>query len=117
MPATELGSGHAIGGASYRANGVAECSGRYPSQYNALGSEWLPPIKIHRERGQLQGHWQIVVANAGDGRNAWKFNPDTGQSYFCYPAELFCSSGNVTSREAIVSARNGVKVCDVGPRI
>jgi hypothetical protein len=41
------------------------------------------------QTNQLQGHWQMVVANAGDGGNAWKFNPDTGQSYFCYRQNCF----------------------------
>jgi hypothetical protein len=35
------------------------------------------------------GHWQMVVTNGGDGGNAWKFNPDTGQSYFCYRQNCF----------------------------
>lgn len=38
---------------------------------------------------QPQGHWQLVVTNGGDGGNAWKFNPDTGQSYFCYRQNCF----------------------------
>lgn len=37
----------------------------------------------------LAGHWQVVVSNSGDGGNAWKFNPDTGQSYFCYRQNCF----------------------------
>ena len=44
---------------------------------------------VWAQNNQLQGHWQLVVANAGDGGNAWKFNPDTGQSYFCYRQNCF----------------------------
>jgi hypothetical protein len=41
------------------------------------------------QTSQSSGHWQIVVTNGGDGGNAWKFNPDTGQSYFCYRQNCF----------------------------
>jgi hypothetical protein len=41
------------------------------------------------QTNQPQGHWQLIVSNAGDGGNAWKFNPDTGQSYFCYRQNCF----------------------------
>jgi hypothetical protein len=41
------------------------------------------------QSNQAPGHWQLVVSNAGDGGNAWKFNPDTGQSYFCYRQNCF----------------------------
>jgi hypothetical protein len=36
------------------------------------------------QTNQPQGHWLLVASNGGDGAVAWKFNPDTGQSYFCY---------------------------------
>lgn len=32
---------------------------------------------------QQQGHWQMFVNNGGDGATAWKFNPETGESYYC----------------------------------
>jgi hypothetical protein len=41
------------------------------------------------QTNQPLGHWQLIVTNAGDGGNAWKFNPDTGQSYFCYRQNCF----------------------------
>ena len=41
------------------------------------------------QTSQPQGHWQLVVSDGGDGANAWKLNPDTGQSYFCYRQNSF----------------------------
>jgi hypothetical protein len=40
----------------------------------------------------VAGHWQVVVSNGGDGGNAWRFNPDTGQSYFCYRQNCFAQT-------------------------
>jgi hypothetical protein len=37
--------------------------------------------------------WQLIVSNGGDGGNAWKFNPSTGQSYFCYRQN--CSASKI----------------------
>jgi hypothetical protein len=41
------------------------------------------------QSSQVQGHGQLIVTNGGDGGNAWKFNPDTGQSFFCYRQNCF----------------------------
>lgn len=42
-------------------------------------------------RAQSAGHWQMVAGSGGDGAAAWKFNVDTGQSFFCYRTNCFAS--------------------------
>jgi hypothetical protein len=46
-------------------------------------------VHVLAQTNQPQGHWQLVASNGGDGVAAWKYNPDTGQSYFCYRQNCF----------------------------
>lgn len=47
---------------------------------------------------QQQGHWQMFVNNGGDGATAWKFNPETGESYYCHRTNCFASQNSVVPR-------------------
>jgi hypothetical protein len=47
--------------------------------------------KVLGQPTQPIGRWQMVAGSGGDGGNAWKFNVDTGQSYFCYRQNCFPS--------------------------
>jgi hypothetical protein len=38
----------------------------------------------HVQPVQPTDHWQMVAGNGGDGGNAWLFNVDSGQTFFCY---------------------------------
>jgi hypothetical protein len=46
---------------------------------------------VFGQASQSPGTWQMVAGSGGDGGNAWKFNIDTGQSYFCYRTNCFLS--------------------------
>jgi hypothetical protein len=41
------------------------------------------------QASQSPGTWHMVAGSGGDGASAWKFNIDTGQSYFCYRQNCF----------------------------
>jgi hypothetical protein len=59
-------------------------------------------------QGQSPGRWQMVVGNGGDGAAAWKYNIDTGQSFFCYRQNCFASA--LASAPARQLARPGGNV-------
>lgn len=42
-------------------------------------------------QAQSTGRWQMVAGSGGEGATAWKFNVDTGQSFFCYRQNCFAS--------------------------
>jgi hypothetical protein len=46
---------------------------------------------VFGQGNQATGHWQMIVGGGGDGAAAWKFNLETGQSYFCYRQNCFAS--------------------------
>ena len=51
----------------------------------AVGALVLTGIPyVTAQSGRAAGPWQLVVAGAGDGGNAWRINTDTGESHFCY---------------------------------
>ena len=36
-------------------------------------------------------NWQMIAGSGGDGASAWKFNPTTGESFFCFRQNCFPS--------------------------
>jgi hypothetical protein len=56
-----------------------------------LGSLAGSAVLGQAQQAQSIGRWQMVAGGGGDGAAAWKYNIDTGQSYFCYRQNCFAS--------------------------
>jgi hypothetical protein len=52
----------------------------------------LGGVHVLAQANQPTGQWQMVAgASGGDGGIAWKFNTDTGQSFYCYRLNCYAS--------------------------